>query len=166
MHFEPGEIAVQAEEILKQADPKSHAIIPLLRLAVEKWGAVNQEIEEWVATKTGVSVVRVREVSSFYAFLRQRYLKEKRIKVCTGLSCALRHSSRILDALRHQAELHGVSRRPEEAIVVEEAECMGCCDQSPVLSIGEEWVGKLDEHMILEILRQASTQDSPRSFRR
>ena len=139
----------KALEILSRYDEKSAAVLTLLHLACEHLGQLNPEAEQWTAGLTGVPIVHVRQVSSFYSMYKHPC--QKHLRVCTGLSCALSGGQDLLRYLK--SVLAKQAADGKTAWTLEEAECLCACEKAPMLQVDGENVDHVTEQKIDEILK-------------
>ena len=81
---------------------------------------------------------------------RGKYL----IRVCDGTACHIRGSTMVLDSLKHLLGVEAGGTDTEGLFSVETVACLGTCALAPVMQIGDEYFGKLDEEKISEIIMQ------------
>jgi len=108
----------------------------------------------------GVPLAQAYAMATFYhAFSltpRGRYV----IKVCDGTACHLRGSRVVLETLRRllQVDLGGTD--PEGLFTVEGVACLGACALAPVMQIGDEYFGHLDEGKVAAIIADFRQRDA------
>lgn len=135
---ELGEVGLaRAEELLKQSDPEPQgALVMLLLLFQEAEGFCSHELIERVAEILELAPAQVRGVVTFHPGLHLVAPVGRRLRVCSGLSCALMGAS-------------GVKAHLEEAIGaagLEGCQCLGACGAAPVMTVD----GDLHESLTLE----------------
>jgi NADH-quinone oxidoreductase E subunit len=96
----------------------------------------------------------VMGVVTFYDMYHERPVGRHRIRVCTNLSCMLRGSEEIMEAL--QSEL-GV----DEGVVTADGrcsfvhfECLGSCDTAPMMMVDDDYHENLTPESAARIARE------------
>ena len=138
-----GALDKEAQKVVAKYDQKRAATLPLLHLAQDKVGYVTPEVEAWVSEWTGVPVVHVHEVVTFYSMFHQKPMGRHHIRFCTTTSCMLAGGEKVLDHLK---------KRLGAGISLEEAECLCACEMAPMMQVDGKYVGHLDEKKIDEII--------------
>ncbi len=115
------------EHIFSFYPQKSSAILPLLKLAQEECGGwIPKEAIEYIASLVGVSYIQIMEIATFYSMLRLTPPPPQEIKICRTLSCWLKGAEDIEKLCL------------KKNIPFRYVECLGYCDQAPVIQVNEE----------------------------
>ena len=75
-----------------------------------------------------------------------------KIEVCTCLTCHVCGAYRIWDYLKAKLGVGHGETTEDGMFTLEEVECLDACDREPVLQIGDEYVGPVDESAIDQLL--------------
>ncbi|MFZ4508083.1 MAG: NAD(P)H-dependent oxidoreductase subunit E [Fimbriimonas sp.] len=142
------EKAVQELETLKThyADLKS-CILPALWLAQREYGGfLSGEAIAEVAVRLQRSYVEVEGVATFYTMYNTAHKPGKhKIELCTCLSCHVCGAYRIRDYVKQKLGIGHGETTEDGLFTFEEVECLDACDRAPVLQVGDEYVGPVDE---------------------
>jgi len=76
------------------------------------------------------------------------------IRVCDGTACHIRGSLTVLDSLKNLLGIGPGGTDGEGLFSIETVACLGTCALAPVMQIGEEYFGGLDEEKITGIITQ------------
>ena len=144
----------QAEKIIARYDEKKAAMLTLLHLAQDKIGAVTPEAEAWVSRWTGVPVVHVREVVTFYSMYHEKPVGKHHVRFCTSTSCMLAGSEKVLDHLKNKLAVENGGVTHDGKVSLEEAECLCACEMAPMMQVDGKYIGNLTEKKIDEIINQ------------
>ncbi len=142
----------EAEKIVAKYEEKRAAVLPLLHLAQDKIGYVTPEAEAWVSRCTGVPVVHVREVVTFYSMYHQKPVGKNHIRFCTTTSCQLLGGEKVLEHLKKKLGIENGQTSSDGKFSLEEAECLCACEMAPMMEINGEYLGPLDEKKIDKII--------------
>src|SRR3989338_5764464 len=132
------------KDILSQYPTKRAATLPLLYMAQEKFGYISMEGAQWVASFVDISVTEVLETASFYSLFHKKPVGKNKIRVCGTVSCALVGSRALGEKV---CKTIGVQKGGESSkdgkFHFEYVECLGYCDQAPVLQINKKTYKKI-----------------------
>ena len=132
-------------------DPRS-ALIPMLHRIQRDEGWVSPQSMEWAAERLNLSPAAVEGVVSFYSMFYTRPMGRRVIQVCRTLSCELRGSKEILEALRQKLGIGPGETSEDGAWSIVEVECLGACGTAPAMMIGENLHENLTPEKLDEIL--------------
>jgi NADH-quinone oxidoreductase subunit E len=128
----------KAEALFKKYLQKKAALLPVLWIAQEQEGWISEDMMRYVATLVGVPYAHVLGVVSFYTMYKSKKSGKYHIEVCTNVSCMLRGSSKIVEAVEKRCGTKIGQVSADGKFSIEEVECMGACGGAPMIAIGEE----------------------------
>ena len=79
----------KAEEIIKLYPQKRSALGPLLYLAQNKEGYIDDDSVVEISNLLGITEVQVRSVASFYTMYKQEPTGKYLLSVCKSISCEI-----------------------------------------------------------------------------
>ena len=154
-----------ADEIRSHIDPmrpefaeERSLVLPALKFAQTEKGWLSQDDLAAVAEAVHLTPAYVESIASFYDRLYLRPVGRRVVSVCVTLSCMLRGSDELLEHICEREGLpHGGGTSEDDAITVQEAQCLGYCDRAPCAQVdAEETRGPLtldDADRLLDELR-------------
>ena len=74
------------------------------------------------------------------------------IRVCDGTACHIRGSEDALDSLKRLLGVEPGGTDADGLFTLETVACLGACALAPVMQIGDEYFGKLDDNVISEVI--------------
>ena len=98
-HFH-GKLIKKAEEIIKLYPQKRSALGPLLYLAQNKEGYIDDDSVVEISNLLGITEVQVRSVASFYTMYKQEPTGKYLLSVCKSISCEINNSKEIIDVVK------------------------------------------------------------------
>jgi NADH-quinone oxidoreductase subunit E len=131
--FTPTNLAKAKETIARYPVAKS-AILPLLHLAQDQDGWVSPEAMEEVADLLGLTPAQVLGVCTFYTMFKREPVGRMVVSVCTNVSCLVNGGPELLAALEAR-------HLDDDAVFVEEVECLAACDLAPVMQVNYDYHG-------------------------
>ena len=94
---------------------------------------------------------------TFYDLFHQRPVGHHRVRVCTNLSCALRGGNEILAAVGGKLGVHEDEVTADGRFSYTHFECLGACEQAPMMMINDRYHGNLTPDTAAAVLAQLET---------
>jgi len=146
-----GQEAVRELEALKGHYPDlKSCILPGLWIAQREYGGwLPPEAIAEVAHRLHRSYAEVEGVATFYSMYNTDHAVGRHmIEVCTCLSCHMCGAYKIAGYLKERLGIGFGETTPDGAITLHEVECLDACDRAPVLQVGDQYIGPVDEAKI------------------
>lgn len=115
---------------------------------------ISEDEVKQVAEELGVTQSRVYSVITFYSLFSTTPRGKYVIQVCSDVPCYVNGS---VDVLKEIENILGISpgeTTKDRIFTVERTSCIGCCDMSPAMRIGEELYGNLTSEKIAKTISQ------------
>ncbi len=147
------------------------AVLPSLYIAQQEEGYITQEGLQAVAEAIGLTVDDVESVATFYTMYYQHQPGKNVIKVCTSISCYLRHCDAVVEHLEKRLGIKRGETTADGNYTLMTAECLASCGTAPVLQVNEKFVenvsleaadaliDKLDSELNTSVVRQPIVPD-------
>ena len=74
------------------------------------------------------------------------------IRVCTGTACYVKGAPRILDAFSRELNVAINGMTEDKQFSLETVNCVGCCGQSPVVTVDEDIFGYVSQTMVQDVI--------------
>ena len=147
----PDQLA-EVDQIIAEHAPGEASVLPVLQgiNAKYKWlppGAVQR-----TSDVLGMPLARVLRVATFYNMFSFEPRGEHLIHVCLGTACYVKGGGKILEAVERQLGIQVGGTTEDLCFSLETVSCVGCCGQSPVMTIGDDIYGYLSQDKIRDIL--------------
>ncbi len=113
-------------------DQKRSAVMPLLYLAQQEEGYVNNRAINDIAEILDLTPTQVASLIGFYTLYHDEKAGHIRIQVCTDLPCALRGADKFLADLCEALGIQPGETTPDGLITVEAVMCLAACDKAPM----------------------------------
>ena len=149
--------AVKELEALKTHYPEVKAcILPTLWIAQREYGGhLSGEAIAEVAFRLGRSYAEIEGVATFYSMYNVAHKPGKhKIELCTCLSCHLCGSYRLRDLIKTTLGISHGETTADGLFTYEEVECLDACDRAPVMQVGDQYYGPLDESSLKSLLEK------------
>jgi NADH-quinone oxidoreductase subunit E len=148
----------RAQEFIARYPQTRSAVMPLLYLAQEELGFINQQAVEWVAQKISLPPVQVWEVATFYTMYYKKPVGRYHIQVCRTLPCALRGAKKISQFVHERLGLQPGEVSADGMWSFEEVECLGSCGTAPMCQINDHFFENLTEEKLDQLLTRIQTE--------
>jgi len=139
------EIEKQIDALVARLPRPQAAMLPALHLIQDDLGHVPVPAREWLAGKLGVSPAAVEAVLSFYTLYRREPGGKYVLHVCSTLPCALRGCEQVFEYLEKILGVEAGGTTADGRFTLKRAECLGACDQAPVLQANGEFHERIAE---------------------
>ena len=101
-------------------------------------------------------------IATFYNAFSLEPRGQNIVKVCMGTACYVKGGEKLLQKVQRTLGLpDGDTTTKDMKFTVETVSCIGCCGQSPVISVNDDIYGYLKPSMIDNILNRYSTAEVP-----
>lgn len=160
-HF--SEEGVRELEALKGHYPEDKAcILPALWIAQREYdGFLSANAIAEVALRLKRSYAEIEGVATFYSMYNVAHEPGRhKIEVCTCLSCHLCGGYAIFEHLKKKLGIGHGETTADGMFTLEEVECLDACDRAPVLQVGEEYIGPVDEAAVDKLLADLRASDT------
>ena len=143
----------RAKEIIELYPQKRSALGPLLYLAQEKEGYIDDDSVVEISKLIGITEVQVRSVASFYTMYKQEPSGKYLLSVCKSISCEINNSREVIDNIKEFTGLANNETDIESTFTFEEVECIGACGGAPAVQINYETVEGVTPTKALELCK-------------
>lgn len=147
--------AINQLDALRTHYPNEKAcILPGLWIAQREYGGYlpANAIAE-VAIRLNRSYAEVEGVATFYSMYNTAHPVGKHmIEVCTCLSCHMCGAYRLADHLKEKLGIDFGETTPDGIFTLHEVECLNACDRAPLLQVGDEYHGPMDEASVDKLI--------------
>jgi NADH-quinone oxidoreductase subunit E len=150
----------RAEELIARYPERRSALLPILFLLQAEDGYISPAGVGQVAGLLGLTKAEVGAVATFYTMFRRRPVGKYLVSVCKTLSCQLRGSREIAEALTERLDVPLGGTDQSGMVTVEEVECLAACDGAPVVQVNTENYERLTTEEALRLV-EALLRDEP-----
>lgn len=157
-----------SDQAIKELDAlKTHyptlksCILPGLWIAQREYGGqlTGPAIAE-VAYRLKRSYAEVEGVATFYTMYNTVHNPGRhKIEVCTCLSCHFNSAYRLRDYVTEKLGIKHGETTEDGMFMLEEVECLNACDRAPVVQIGDQYHGPVDEAYMDNLIETLRNQE-------
>lgn len=139
---------------MRRYETKLSCLIPSLYQIQREKGWVSPKAVLWLSEQTGIPEAKIHEVLMFYTLLNRKPVGKFHVQVCCNVSCALSGARELVADLCESLQVTEGEMRPDGECTVNRVECLGACDQAPVVQINEDRFDKMTFQKTLSVLRE------------
>ena len=136
------------EEYKDSAGP----LVPVLLNVNSTFNYLPKHCLGYISEELNIPLSLVSRVATFYNAFSFKPRGKNIIKVCMGTSCYVKGGKKILETLEEELGIKVGESTEDLKYTLETVNCIGCCGQSPVMSINDDIYGYLNHNMIYDIL--------------
>jgi NADH-quinone oxidoreductase subunit E len=146
------------KQIFENYPPKDKStLIAVLQDLQNIYGYLPETALQEVADFVGLPLSRVYGVATFYNQFRLTPLGENVIRVCRGTACHVSNSANILFNLETALNIKAGQTTRDKKFTLETVACIGACSIAPVITVNEDYFGKVAVKEIPNIVKKYST---------
>jgi len=150
------DVEEKACAILDDFEQTPGAVVPVLQRINETFNYLSEPVLRYTAGRLHMPLSEVYRLATFYNAFSLKPRGRNIVKVCLGTACYVKGGKRILETVRNSLCLKNGNTTEDLRYTVEIVSCIGCCGQSPVISVNEDIYGYLKPSMIEAILKRYS----------
>ena len=143
---------VTLDQYIASAIGTPGSLISVLHHAQQLFGFLPQEVQNHVAVGLQIPPSEVYGVVTFYNLFNTDPVGQFPISVCMGTACYVRGADRILAQIENELGIKPGQVAPDGVFSLEVCRCIGACGLAPVITIGGEVHGKLNESETRKLL--------------
>lgn len=149
----------QFDELIGRYPVKEAAMLPTLHLAQKQAGYISPAVMKYVAELLELSVMKVKDVVTFYPMFFEEPVGKYVIRICHTLPCALRDCKMVLEHLKSKLGTDVASETnlakgttDDGKFTLMKVECLASCDVAPVIMVNDDLYKNLTPDKVDEIL--------------
>jgi NADH-quinone oxidoreductase subunit E len=149
------------ERHLAKYPDKRSAVMPLLYIAQEEYGYVNEAGIAEVASLCDMDPTQVKSIAGFYTMYSEKPKGKYWLQVCTDLACALRGADELHHELLHELGIEEGGTTADGLFTAEHVMCLAACDKAPMLQCNFHFVeapGGLTMNHLRELIAKARSE--------
>jgi NADH-quinone oxidoreductase subunit E len=152
-------------QIFEKYKPKEHSsLIPLLQEVQNIYKYLPENALQDVADFLNIPLSRVYGVATFYNQFRLNPVGKNIIKVCRGTACHVKNSANVLYAIETSLNAKAGETTRDKKFTIEVVNCIGACSIAPVITINEDFHGRIATKDIPKVLKKYSGPEKPNNI--
>ena len=141
-------------EIIEEYNELPGAIVPVLQRISSTFNYLPEPVLRLTAKALDMPLSKVHRVATFYNAFSLKPKGKNIIRVCLGTSCYVKGGKRILQIMQDKLGIKVGEHTEDFKFSLETVSCIGCCGQSPVISVNGDIYGYFEVNMIDDVLHK------------
>ncbi len=150
----PTEDQAKIKKIIDDYKDKTNILLPVLEDAHDEYGFLPEEVIKYIAQELNYPVSLAYRLATFYNAFSLVPRGKTIIRVCMGTACYVKGAKRILTEIEKRLGIKLGETTPDLQFSIEAVNCVGCCGQSPVITVNDEIYGYMKQAMVPDILNE------------
>ena len=134
-------------------ETKLSCLIPCLYQIQKEKGWVPPQSVPWLSQLTKIPESSIYEVLMFYTMFNKKPVGKNHVQVCCNVSCSLGGGRELFERLCEAFQVKEGEVSADGNWTISKAECLGACDDAPVIQLNDEYIGKLKGDRAVEVLQ-------------
>ena len=143
---------------MKEYPTKRSFLVPMLLYSQDEVGYISDEVVSYLAQKTGLTELEVRNVVSYYSMLRTKPAGRYNIQVCTNISCMVRGADELMEHCEKKLGIGHKQTTQDGMFSLEEVECIGACSWAPAVQVNYDFHENLTPEKMDKVLERYRKQ--------
>lgn len=130
------------DKVIEQYSREPGQLIRILQKAQGIFGYLPEDVQEYIAEKTGVRVSEISGVVTFYSFFTTVPKGKHTLNVCMGTACYVKGAQSLMDAIQEKLKIGEGETTPDGLFNIKSTRCIGACGLAPVLVVNDDVHGE------------------------
>lgn len=144
------------EVIIDSFNDVKGPLIPILHKAENLYGYIPIEIQNLISKKLKISNAEINGVASFYSMFHTEPTGKHHIGICTGTTCHLNGSSKLLKHLEQKLDIKEGQTTTDGQFTIVPVKCIGNCDVAPNITVNGKVYNKMTINKLDKVLEEYS----------
>lgn len=141
------------DQIINKHQGSARSLIQVLLEIQHQNHWLPKEVLDRVSQKLDVPLSRVMQIVTFYKTFRLTARGANEIHVCTGSSCQVRGSARLLDTIQDLIGIRPGETDADAKFSLETVNCPGTCNLAPEIIIAGKHHGRMTPDRLADVLK-------------
>ncbi len=141
-------------EILEKHRDVPGPVVPVLQDINKTFRYLPEPILRFTADRLEVPISELYRIATFYNAFSLEPKGINVVRICMGTSCYVKGGQRILEAAEKKLGIKVDESTEDLKFSLETVSCIGCCGQSPVISVNDDIYGYFKPDMLDDILNK------------
>lgn len=138
--------------MIERLPDKKAALGDVIHMAMEQFGHLGPEVEEYIASLMDLPVTYVHEVVTFYNMYIQEPVGRYHLMLCDNVSCMLCGAEDLVSHLKKKLGIGPGETTPDGKFTLWTVECLGACEMAPVVMVDHRFHGNLTPEKLDKLL--------------
>ncbi len=144
----------EVNRILAKHEGEDGAIVPILQDVNAKYNWLPPGAVRRVSDAMGMPLSRLLRIATFYNAFSLAPRGKFTISVCLGTACYVKGAQRIVEAFERELGIKVRGTTEDLGFTLETVNCLGCCGQSPVVTVNDDIYGYVKPGEVPKMLKR------------
>lgn len=144
----------KVRKIVEQYRGQPGVLVPLLQEINASFNYLPENILRKVSAELDISLSLMVRTATFYRAFSLKPIGKHKITVCLGTTCHIKGAPKIIETLERELSIHTGQTTPDMSFTLEAVYCLGCCGLAPVMTVGEDLYGRLNQTELPAIIQR------------
>jgi NADH-quinone oxidoreductase subunit E len=141
-------------EKMKEYPTQRSFLVPMLLYTQDELGHLSEEAIAYLAQKTNLSELEVRNVISYYSMLRTKPIGKYNVQICRNICCMLRGADEVIAHTKATLGIPHKGTTADGMFSFEEVECIGACSWGPAMQVNYDFHEELTPERVDQLLEE------------
>ena len=150
-------LSQEAQDFIKKEmtryETKLSCLLPCLWQIQEEKGWISKSAVSWLSEQTQIPESHIFEVLMFYTMFNKKPVGTFHIQVCANVSCSLKGGRELVQHLCEDLNVKEGEQSSCGHWTVSKVECLGACDEAPVIQLNKDYIGKVKREDFVSLLK-------------
>lgn len=142
------------QDILSKHEAERAAVISVLQDISAHYRYLPENVLRHTARALDMPLSQVYSIATFYNTFSLTPRGEYTISVCMGTACYVKGGQKILEAFERKLNIKAGGTTEDLKFSLETVNCIGCCGQSPVVTVNDDIYGYVKQTKVPEIIEE------------
>ncbi len=141
-------------EKMREYPTQRSFLVPMLLYTQDELGHLSDEAIAYIAQKTNLSELEVRNVISYYSMLHTKAIGKYNVQVCRNICCMLRGADEIIAHTKQKLGIPHKGTTADGMFSFEEVECIGACSWGPAMQVNYDFHEEMTPERVDQVLEE------------
>ena len=141
-------------QIIDRYMEEEGALIQTLLDVQQEYHWIPPEATKLIGNRFDIPITDVYRVASFYKALSLTPRGKHLVKVCLGTACHGRGGQGVMDRISQVIGIEAGETTKDMKFTLERVNCLGCCALGPIMTVDNEYHGKLSQEKVTGVLEK------------
>jgi len=129
-------------------------LVPLLQDTNAEYRYLPENILKYISDELDIPLSQIYSIATFYNAFSLTPRGRHVISVCLGTACHVRGGQKIMESLERDLGIKVSQTTSDLNFTLEAVHCLGCCGLAPVVTIGDDLYGKMNQVKIQKTIKK------------
>jgi NADH-quinone oxidoreductase subunit E len=144
----------ELDRLIAERGRDASAVIPLLQALMAKYRYLPRPALDYLVAHTEISAAQIYGIATFYSAFRLEPIGRHLVRVCHGTACHVGGAEALSRTLTEHLGIAEGGTTADQRFTLEHVACLGCCALAPVVTVDDDYHGKVKPRSLAKVLKQ------------